>query len=334
MKLNTYEAPHIRHQETTRILTLDMVLVLLFIYGMAFFYYGPRVLALGAVSVCASVACDILCTLIAGRKPNIRDYSPVVTGMLLPLLMPASIPYHVAAVAAVFGIAVAKHPFGGVGHNVFNPAAAGFSFATICFAEQLFLYPLPRNWLPVFSQTEATLVNSPAFTLSVGGIPGYDPVEMLLGNYPGPMGATNILVLVACLLYLVLRNTVRWEIPVFFFAAVCVIAFAFPRAEIGPGPDVLLRVRLLGYELMSGYLLFGGAFLLSDPVTTPKRDAAKIAYAVAAGIVVMLFRRYGGFEDTFPFAVLIMNATVWGFDMTAERLARLLRHRRTAHSTH
>ena len=318
-------APHIRHQENTRTVMLDAVLVLLIVYAMTYFYHGPRALVLGAWSVAVSVATDILCTLIAFKRPNIRDFSAVVTGMLLPLMMPASIPYSVVAAAAVVAVAVAKHPFGGVGHNVFNPAATGFCFAAICFGSALFEYPepLPADKLPVFlGDAQVLLGVSPAFTLELGGVPKFGLVDMALGSFPGPMGTTNILVVLACLLYLVFRNTVRWEMPVAFFATVSLFAYCFPRADVS-------RLESVALELMSGMLLFGGVFLLGDPVTTPKRDLSKVAFGVASGVVVMLFRRFGNLEEGMPFAVLLMNATVWGFDMLGEHVYSVIRRRRS-----
>lgn len=347
--LKQYDAPHIRHNENTRALMIDALLAMLFLYGMAYFYYGPRVLMLGIASVVAAVVCDIIGLLLARHRVNPRDLSAVVTGMLIPLFLPAAIDYHIVIAAAAFGILVAKHPFGGVGHNVFNPAAAGFSFAAICFPDKVFAFTSPSVYLPVSGPIETPFLSSPAFTLSLGGVPNHELVDMLLGSFPGPMGATNILVLIACLLYLLFRGTVRWQTPVFFFIAVALFAFAFPRggeeltadfltrAEISAhefifqGEQIALdftaRATMTAYELMSGCLLLGGIFLLGDPVTTPKRDWSKMAFGLVAGIVAMLFRRYGGFEEALPFAILLMNASVWGFDMLGEYLAHLLRTR-------
>lgn len=329
MKLKTSNAPHIRHHENTRVLMVNSILAMLFLYGMAYYYYGPRSVALGCVSVLSAFLFDIVANLISSRQINPRDFSAVVTGMLIPLLMPASMQYRVVVVAAAFAILVVKHPFGGAGHNIFNPAAAGYAFALISFREQMFQYPQPLTWLPLSGPIETTLVNSPSFTLSLGGIPKYDLVDMLLGNYPGPMGATNILVILACLLYLGLRNTVRWEVPACFFTMAAAMAFLFPRGGIELGLDWIMRLRLTGYEMMSGVLVLGGVFMLGDPVTTPSRDVSKTMFAIVAGVVVMLFRHYGNFEETMPFAVLCMNATVWGFDMLGERIAHRRRQKRT-----
>ncbi len=323
MTLNTQDAPHIRHHESTRTLMLDAILVLAVIYGMAFYYYGPRIIGLGLAAVLSSVLLDAVGTFMRGSRPNIRDLSAVVTGMILPLLMPVSVSYSVVFIAVTVAVLISKHPFGGVGHNVFNPAAVGFSFVAICYPAQLFTYPVPlTQQLPMFGPVGEFLTGvSPEFTLKLGGVPKYDILDMALGNYPGPAGATNILVILACLLYLVFRNTVRWEMPVSFFITVSALAFLFPRGDVSGWQSV-------AFELMSGILLFGGVFLLGDPVTTPKRDFSKVVFGVISGIMVMLFRRYGLMEEEFTFALLLMNASVWGIDMSGEYLHSIIRRKR------
>lgn len=328
MSLNAYDAPHIRHHENTRVVMGDAILTMLIIYVMAVYYYGARAIVLLLVSVGTAIVADVLCVLLSGRKPNRRDLSPIVTGMILPLMMPASIDYFIVVMAVIFAICVVKHPFGGVGHNVFNPAAAGFAFAAICFRDKLFAYPLPFTDIPLTGKFEVVTGISPAFTLSLGGIPTYDIVDMALGNFSGPMGATNIVVLLTCLLYLVSRNTVRWVTPFSFLLTTAAFAFMFPRIGDWLGLSLSVRVQSVIFEMMGGMLLFGGIFLLGDPVTTPKRGWSKAAFAVMAGVAAMLFRRFGNFEEEIPFAILLMNATVWGFDMIGERVASIVRRRK------
>jgi electron transport complex protein RnfD len=301
----------------------DAVAALCFLYGMGFYYHGPRVLVMGVFSVAVCLGCDVICNLIHKKRHNVRDLSAIVTGMILPLMLPASVSYGIVATAGIFAIAVTKHPFGGTGHNVFNPAAAGFSFAAICFGEALFTYPPPTLRLPIFGPMEFASSASPAYTLRVGGIPRIDVMDILLGKYPGPMGATNILVLIACLLYLILRKTVRWSLPFSFFGACAAVACLFPRPGLGPLGSV-------GLELSTGLILFGGIFLLGDPVTTPKREMSKVAFALVAGVIAMLFRRFGSLEEEITFSLLLMNAAVWGFDMAGERVASMIRRHRLA----
>ena len=199
MQLNKRPAPHIRYQESNRTLMSDILILLFVLTVLAFLFYGRRALMVCAVSVVTAVLSDAVCILLRGKRPSLRDLSPVVTGMLIALAMPAAVPYYIVAAAAVFAIAIAKHPFGGLGNNLFNPAAAGFAFAAICWPDQVFMYPQPFDHIPVFGQVTSILSRNPAFVLQHGGIPSNGITEMLLGNYPGPMGATNILVILTCL---------------------------------------------------------------------------------------------------------------------------------------
>ncbi len=320
MKLNRYPAPHIRFQENNRTLMSDVLLLLLVLCVPAYLFYGPRVLVICGVSVGCAVATDIICVLLRGKRVNLRDFSPVVTGMIIALAMPATVGYRVVAAAALFAILVVKQPFGGVGNNVFNPAAAGFSFAAVCWPEQVFMYPRPFATIPVFGDVSVRLFQNPSFVLKVGGIPTNDISEMVLGNYPGPMGATNILVLVACLVYLLFRRTIRWQLPFSFLASCAFVAFLFPRVGTN-------GLQSLLFEMMSGILLFGAVFIVTDPVTSPKRDSSLAAYGIFAGTITMLFRYFGGFEESMPFAVLFANAFVPVIDRYNESLHRLIRRK-------
>lgn len=320
MKFTRHAAPHIRFQESNRTLMSDAIIVLLVLCVLAYLFYGLRAIAICGVAVVSAVIPDIFCTLLRGKRINPRDFSAVVTGLIIALAMPATIGYPIVAAATAFAIVVVKHPFGGVGNNIFNPAAAGFSFAAICWPQQVFLYPQPFESLPVLGTLSVKLFQNPAFVLKYGGLPTNDITEMALGNYPGPMGATNILVLLTCLVYLLFRRTVRWQLPLSFLATCAFVAFLFPRV----GTD---GVQSVLFEMMSGMLLFGAVFMITDPATSPKRDSSFAVYGVFAGVVTMLFRYYGGFEESLPFAVLFANAFVPVIDRYNESLHRLIRRK-------
>lgn len=320
MKLRAQNPPHIRSRESSQTVMLDAIIAMLPLYAMATYYYGKRAIALGFFSVAVTAVIDMLCVIARRNIPNIRDFSPIVTGMLLPLLMPASIRFEIVAAAAVFGIAVAKHPFGGVGENIFNPAVAGAAFAAVCWPKAMFLYPVPFDRLPVAVDDTLKLINSPAYTLSLGGAPSTNLLDMLLGNFAGPMGATNILVLCTCFLFLAVRKTVSVWMTGAFLAGAALVAAAVPRAMLTP-------LYSVGYELMSGLMLIGAIFLINDPVTSPKRKLPKVLYGFLAGVVSMTFRHLGEYEDSLLFALLVMNAAVWIIDLWGEHLAHALRRK-------
>ena len=327
MKLRAQNPPHIRSRETNQTLMNDVLLALLPLYVMAAFYYGIRAIQLALVSVGICVSLDLLCQIVSRKVPNIRDQSAVVTGLLIPLLMPAAIRWEIVAAAAVFAIVVVKFPFGGVGQNVFNPAAAGVAFAMVCWPRGMFSYPMPFDRVPWAIDETVKLVNSPARTLMLEGTPTADLMDMALGNVPGPMGATHILVLLSCLLYLLIRRTIKLSLTMSFFCGAALVAVIAPRAPVSFEMSVV-------YELMSGLLLIGGIFLINDPVSSPKRGLPKILYGFLTGVLSMAFRHLGRFEESLLFAILMMNAAVWIIDLWGEQLAHTIRRKNGGHKQH
>jgi len=326
VKLHAQNPPHIRTRESNSTFMTDAIIATLPLYAMATYFYGTRVLIIAALSVLITVLIDAFCQMLKRSVPNIRDGSAIVTGLIIPLLMPASARIETVAVAAIFAITVVKHPFGGAGHNIFNPAAAGVAFATVCWPKRMFMYPIPFDQLPLKIDGSVKLITAPAHTLALGGVPTTDMLDMLLGNFPGPMGATNILVLCTCLLFLVVRKTIALSTTVSFLAGYALIAWNAPRAVITPMQSVLL-------ETMSGLTLFGAIFLINDPVTSPKRRLPRIAYGFFTGMLCMHFRHIGRYEESFLFALLIMNAAVWLFDLWGEYLNHILRRKKVEHKT-
>ena len=317
MSLSAQNPPHIRTRETNTTLMSDALIALLPLYAMATYFYGGRAIALGLTGLLTAVFTDFICTVIARRVPNLRDFSPAVTGMILPLLMPASVRSSIVIVAVVFAIVVAKHPFGGVGENIFNPAAAGMAFAIVCWPREVFTYPAPFEKLPLRLAADAAIRTgtSPAQALALGGVPNQTLLDLLMGNVPGPMGAANILVLLTCLLYLIVRRTVHGTATLAFLAGAAATAALFPRTGGVLGFSVL-------YELMSGMLLFAAVFMLNDPVTSPKRFAPLVVYGAMTGVLSIVFRHLGHYEESVIFALLVMNSAVWLLDLWGERLAR------------
>ncbi|RPF47545.1 electron transport complex protein RnfD [Hydrogenoanaerobacterium saccharovorans] len=318
MLLKDHNAPHIKARETNRTVMGDAIIALLPLYLMAFYFYGERAAMLGLVSVGTCVAADILCILLRGQKINLRDFSPVVTGMMLPLLLPASIPYHIVIIGGLFAIIFVKQPFGGVGQNLFNPAAGAFALMAISWPDKVFLYPEPLMKLEAFGEITSKLVEGSAHTLKLGGVPVINTLDMITGNFAGPMGATNILVLTTCLIYLIFRKTVSWQVPISFLATTALMAYCFPRIPTSGFSSVVL-------EMLSGSLMFGAVFMLTDPVTAPKRGLSKYFYGIISAVVTMLFRRYGGYEQTVMFAILLMNAFAPVIDRVSEFILRILR---------
>lgn len=308
-----HHAPYIRHPESSRTVMSDMIIALMPLFCMSFFYYGPRVFLVGGVSVLTCLLADWMCSLLLHQKINLRDLSPVVTGLIITMLVPPAVALYVVVWAALFAILVAKAPFGGTGHNIFNPAAAGLAFSTICWSGQMFGYTSAMQRLPMVIDETVRFVQGPTAALKVGGISRIGLTELLLGNFPGPIGSTHTLIIFACLIYLIARGAVRWYLPLSYVAAVSLLSACFRPFGVTP-------LESIANELFAGSLFFVAVYLLCDPVTTPKYRISRVLYGFSAGLLTMLFRYYSPFELSAVFAILAMNALAPAFDCFCEWL--------------
>ena len=318
-RLMLQNAPHVRQSESVVTMMGDVIIALLPIYLMAAFYYGIRSIVLGLCGAAFCMLFSVIGSLLLREKP-VPDLTPIITGLIIPLLMPADIPYYVVISACAIAIMVVKVPFGGTGSNLFNPAAVGFASVAICWPELVFSNPATMQTIEVFGETTAKIAQSPAYSLSLGAVPDYGVLDMLLGSAPGPMGATNILVVVACGIFLVVKKSVNWLTPGSFLAPYIILCLLFPRIG-GSAFDALC------YELFSGTIIFGAFFMLPEPVTSPKRDFGKFMAGITSALVVFLFRYFGGFEIGFASALIVMNVFSPIFDGICENVLHVLRHK-------
>ena len=285
----------------------DVVIAMLPLLVMACYFYGTRPLMVALWSVAACKLADSVCCLIARHKLMLGDLSPMVTGLVIAMLLPASVPYYIPVAAGLFAILVVKQPFGGTGNNLFNPAAAGFAFAAVCWPQTIFRYPQPMERMEAAGPVTVRLLEGSAYTLKLGGIPSIDWQELLLGNFAGPMGATHILVMATCLIFLLARKTADWRIPLGFISVAAVFSFFFARIPTSP-------LNSIYFELFSGSVIFTAIYMVTDPVTAPKTGWGRFVYGGLAGLLTMLFRYYGGFEQGGMSAVLVCNALSFSLD--------------------
>ena len=302
MKLHTLSAPFLRRERTAVSMMGDAFAALAALLILPTVYFGPRALVLALVSMTACAAFDILACLIFRHTFGSGDPSALVTGLTIALLLPVNAPYWLPVLAGAFAILVVKMPLGFTGRNLFNPAAAGVAFVTVCQPDPVFLYANPTaGWLDLANEITVVLGASPGSALLEGLKPSIMPHDLLWGVYPGPMGCTAALVIGAGALLLLARRTIRWEPLAFFLLTTALVAALFPRIYC----TALTSVK---YELLTGSLLFCAVFLLGDPVTSPRTITGRCAFGVLAGALLMGMRHAGAYEQTACFAVLIANA--------------------------
>lgn len=314
-------APALRREETYSGMCRDVLLCVAALCIFSYVYFGVRPLVITLAAMATAVISETLCCLLARRPLSVLDGSAMVTGALIGMLTSPIAPFPIVIVASSFAVLAAKMPFGGLGRNLFNPAATGMALVTLLFSSSTFTYPNMDVSLPMDGTAAEVLTElSPAAILRAGGSTAYTWTDFLFGQFPGAIGATPILILCGCGAYLIIRRCASAWITLPYLATCALIAALFPRIAGTWQQSVML-------ELCSGYLLFTGIFLLNDPTTTPSHWLARILFGVLAGVLVMLMRHMGRFEEGACFAVLLCNVCTRALDVACWRLTHGLAHK-------
>jgi len=243
---------------------------------------------------------------VRGRKATLGDFSAAVTGVILALSLPATVPWWVAMIAGFVAISIGKITFGSLGQNLFNPAMVGRAFVMISFSKFL--------GAPAYRIAEAGGILSQATPLSAArdaaaDLPALMP--MFLGTVNGSLGETSALACLVGGLYLCLRRTASWEVPASVLAAVVVLA-GLTQGLAGPEAMAALpalRLTVLQH-LTGGALMFGAFYIATDPVTNPITFKGKVIFGIGIGFFVWLLRSFSSYPEGLMFAVLLMNALV------------------------
>lgn len=306
-----------KHKDTTSLQTpeaqltrfyRDMLIMLCAPLVMAVYYYGLRALFLAGVCALTAVVCEFTGLLLMRRKiSDSFDFHCVFVGLVIALMLPATAPFSLGIIGASFAIIAAKLPFGSTRGALFVPAAAGFAFLCVCWPDQVFAYPPIAGFRASVSASQ-TIGTSLSSMLSTGyslRLTILHVFDILSGNVPGPMGTGSLLVLLAASSYLLIRRPGVLLNTLGYVAGCATMAALFPRVQSGRLSSVFL-------ELCSGMLFFTAVFLLTDPVTSPKKPLYRFYYGLFAGVLCMLLRYFGAYEEGACFALLIANA-FWPF---------------------
>lgn len=288
IKLIGSSSPHIRSDETTQKLMLDVIIALVPALAASIYYFGAKVAILVIASIISAVLTEYVCERFMGRPITITDLSAVVTGMLLAFNLPAEAPWWIAFIGSAFAIGIVKQVFGGIGFNFLNPALAARAFLVASWPSHMlsgFINPVTDA---VTSATPLAILKGTA----VGQLPSI--WNMFIGNIPGVIGETSSILLLFGGIYLIYRGTIKWIIPVFYIGTVAVLAMFIDAGN-------------LTYHLLGGGLFLGAFFMATDYATSPVTDKGKIIYAVGAGILTMLIRKLGGYPEGVSYSILLMN---------------------------
>ena len=299
---NLIKNPDILYKYSVDILVIASALLL-----AGFYLNGFNAIRLAFWSILTATVCeDIGCRIMKKTDRKAHNLYAAATGLSIALMLPATTPAYICIIACAFAVIAVLIPFGSARKIPFIPAAAGICFVTVCFPEAVFSYSAVNigTSSPLFGSPDFISGESFGKMLTYGKSVILNPLEnisILTGKTPGPMGTTCILVLIGVAIYLLLKRTENFIISVSFFAVCALYAVAFPRVNSGLFSSVVM-------ELSSGVLAFAGLVLLTNPFTSPKNTVGKIAYGAFAGLLCMLLRKFGVFEESACFAVLITNA--------------------------
>jgi electron transport complex protein RnfD len=288
IKLIGSSSPHIRSDETTQNLMLDVIIALVPALAASIYYFGMKAAILLLVSVISAVLTEYVFQRFMNRPITVTDLSAVVTGILLAFNLPAEAPWWVAMAGSIFAIGIVKQLFGGIGFNFLNPALAGRAFLVSSWPQHLtggFINPATDA---VSSATPLALLKGTAS----GQLPS--TFDMLIGNIPGVIGETSAILLLIGGIYLIYKGTIKWIIPVFYIGTVAVIALI-------TDPSTVL------YHLLGGGLILGAFFMATDYATSPVTDKGKVIFAIGAGLLTMLIRKVGGYPEGVSYSILLMN---------------------------
>lgn len=292
--------PHIKDAISTKRIMWAVTLALVPAGAAGVFIFGLNSLIIIVSAVIAAVATEAV--ILVMRKKDIGtlwDGSAVLTGLLLAYNLPPNVPAWIPVAGSVFAIAIGKQVFGGLGHNVFNPALAGRAFLMISWPVFMTTWQNPR-W-----QVDAVTSATPLALCKEGGhcalLNATTFWNLFIGNRGGCIGEVCVVALLIGAAYLFIKKYISWHIPVTFIVTVALFSWAFN------GPKGFFTGNALFFVLAGG-LALGAFFMATDYVTSPLSNKGKVIFGIGCGILTFLIRKFAGYPEGVSYAILIMNA--------------------------
>ncbi len=265
--------------------------------GMGFYHYGTQAIGLVALSMSSAIFWELLMNVLMKRPTTIGDGNAAVIGLLLAMLLPATTPWWAVLVGTFVAVVVGKQIFGGLGCNPLNPSLVALAILLLSWESLLdFDTSLVNYDLPFQMAYPLTALKN----FGVSTIPNYSLFGLFMGQQSGGIGTAFGLGLIIGGLYLIWRGHIRWEISLSFLAGLFVTALLFNVFEPGNYANPV-------FHILTGYTLIGAFFLATEDSSSPVNFIPMVIYGAGAGILTVLIRNIGAFEEGVVFAILIMN---------------------------
>ena len=308
LKLIASSSPHIRSNEDTRSIMLDVIIALLPAMGWSIYCFGIKALVLTLVSVVSCVFFEWAYRKLMKKSCMVGDLSAVVTGMLLSFVCPVDLPWWVIIIGAFFSIVVVKQLYGGIGCNFLNPALAGRAFLLASHATAMTTWAIPKIRPDVPSAATPMAImkegTEEAFTTLMSN---YSIGDMFIGKVGGSLGEVSALCLLVGGIYLLIRKVISWQIPVAYIGTVAILTLIAAPA----GMD---NVQYMLYNVFGGGLMLGAIFMATDYATSPVTKPGQLIFGIGCGLLTCFIRRFGSYPEGVCYSILIMNCTTWLLD--------------------
>ncbi len=327
INMGAFFSPFISEPDTVSRIMFKVLLALIPAIALYVWYFGPAILVSLTLASLTALGTEALMLKLRNRPvaPFLKDNSALVTGWLLALSIPPLAPWWLIVVGTAFSIAIAKHLYGGLGNNPFNPAMVGFAVLIISFPMQMTQWLSPHGLgavelgfheqlkyiflgaLPPNVTLDAITMATPLDTLKTR-LHLDEPIRQIFDMpiYGRLAGQGSEMVSLGFLLggfYLLATRIISWHVPVAYLATLFITAGIFHLADPSHYAVPL-------FHWFSGAAILGAFFILTDPVTSPTTYKGKLIYAAGAGLLTYLIRVFGSFPDGVAFATLLMNICV------------------------
>ena len=315
LKLIASSSPHIRSNEDTRSIMLDVIIAMCPALVMGVYVFGWRALTLTLVSVVSCVFWEWGYRKVMKKNQMVGDLSAVVTGMLLAFVCPVTLPYWMIVIGAFFAIVVVKQLYGGIGCNFLNPALAGRAVLLASFATAMTTWAAPGSKAPVFGSTVDVVTAATPMAIMKEGTAEvfanltetYSVGNMFVGTVGGSLGEVSALALLLGGIYLLAKKVISWQIPVAYIATVALLCLISAPAGVG-------AVDYMLYNVLGGGLMLGAIFMATDYATSPVTKTGQLIFGIGCGLITCFIRRFGSYPEGVCYSILIMNCTTWLLD--------------------
>ena len=309
LKLIASSSPHIRSNENTRSIMLDVIIAMLPALVWAIYNFGFKALISVVVSIVACLFWEWLYRKLLKKPQSIGDLSAVVTGMLLAFVCPPELPWWALVIGAFFSIVVVKQLYGGIGCNFLNPALAGRAILLASYATAMTTWTLPTSKVDTVVSTATPLAIMKEGTVEkfTELTANYSVGDMFIGRIGGSLGEVSALALLLGFVWLLIRKVISWHTPVAFIGTVAILTLISAPAGID-------NVQYMLYNVFGGGLMLGAIFMATDYATSPVTKPGQLIFGIGCGLITCFIRRFGSYPEGVCYSILIMNCTTWLLD--------------------